>query len=282
MSIEIRRDGAFSVNSVGLGRLPFPLSFSVREAAGCWVVQATAAQAAELADLLVHAAKDTIVVIDVATNSFLDEQYAPWKPSRIAAEQSTQCSLHDFGGLAAGVVGLSDEALVMRREELPGFLEGWSPYELTLVGLPEVPTAEQLDEIGLEVGTARHDRPILPTIAGCCLWYSGHDDCYVWMESTDRAVPVAVLGRLLALLAGSALVDVGVVAVTDPIAALVEDLLEHSSDWVGTLGAVSAETVTVNLAATSGPWRLTQPLPEQVDRVAVYDVADARWRLTDR
>lgn len=69
----VRRDGAFSVNGVGLDGAPFPLSFSLREVAGCWVVDATAAQASELADVLANAAKDTVVVVDIGTNSFLDE-----------------------------------------------------------------------------------------------------------------------------------------------------------------------------------------------------------------
>lgn len=280
--IEVRSDGAFSVNGLGLHGAPFPLTFSVRGVAGCWTVRATAATATELADLLVHAAKNTIAVVDVATNDFVDEEYVQWKPSRMVAQQATRCTVHDFGGLADGVVGLSVEALVMSREEFPGFLEGWYPYELTLVGLPEVPTAERLDEIGLEIGTARHDRPILPNLPGCCLWYSGHDDCYVWVETTERQVAAAILGRLLALLVGSALADTGVTAVTEPADSLVEDLLQQGSDWAGTVEVVSVQAVTVSLAATSGPWRLDQPLPEEIDRVAVYDVEEARWRLAAR
>lgn len=280
MPVEVRRDGAFSVNSLGVAGTPFPLSFSVREAAGCWMVRATAAQAAELAGLLTHAARGTVAVLDVATDSFLDADYRQWTPSRIAAAQSTRCAVHDFDGLADGVLGLSGEALVMRRDELPGFLDGWYPYELTLVGLPDSPTAEQLDEIGLAVGTARHDRPILPTLPGCCLWFSGHDDCYVSLESTDREIPRAVLGRLLGLLAGSVLADTGVATVTDPSRTLIDALLARSPDWIGTLGATSAGSVTVNLTAVPEPWRLARPVPDRADQVAVYDVGDARWRLT--
>lgn len=179
------------------------------KAAGCWTVQAAAAQAVELVDILVRAAGGTVVVVDVATSSYLDEAYRQWKPSRIAAEQATRCGVHEFGGLAAGAVGLGEEALVIPGAGPAGFLEGWAPYELTLVGLPVVPTAEQVDEIRLEVGSVRRDRPILPRLGGCRLWCSGHDECHAWMESTDRGVPLAVLGRLPALLVGSALIDTG-------------------------------------------------------------------------
>ncbi|MFC3499579.1 hypothetical protein ACFOOK_01005 [Micromonospora krabiensis] len=280
--VEVRRDGAFSVNSVGLTRDPFPLSFSVREHTGCWVVQATAAQAAELADILSDAAKDTVVVLDVETNSFLDEQYVQWKPSRIAAAQGVDCSTFDLGELAAGVVGLDEEVLVMRADDVTGFLDGWYPYELTMVGLPGIPSAERLDEIALAVGAARHDRPVLPTLAGCRLWYSGHDDCYVWVESTDRRVPLAIFGRLLTLLAGSALVaDAEPVDVSDPSDALVEALVAESQQWVGALGVVSPTAVVVNLSATPQPWRLAHPPPGRVDHTAVYDIAEATWHLAE-
>ncbi|BCJ68375.1 hypothetical protein [Polymorphospora rubra] len=279
--VTVRPDGAFSVNSVGLDRAPFPLSFSLAEGAGHWVVHATAAQAAELADVLAHAAKDTIVVVDVATNSFLDEEYVQWRPSRIAAAQGTTCASHQLGALATGVVGLGDEMLVMRCDELTGFLDGWSPYELALVGVPNRPNGDQLDELALAVGTARHDRPVLPTLPGCRLWYSGHDDCYVRVESSDLGPCLAVLGRLLTLLAGSALVvDAVPVEVAEPADTLVETLVAESRQWIGRLGDVSRNAVTVSLSATSEPWRLAQPLPDRVDRTAVYDVVGATWRLT--
>jgi hypothetical protein len=278
--VEVGRHGAFSVNGVGLDGASFPLSFSVREANGSWVVDATAAQAVELVDVLERAANDTIVVVDVATNSFLDEAYVQWRPSRIAAEQGVSCEVQPLGALASGVVGLSEEVLVIRRDDLARFLAGWSPYELTLIDVPATPTPEQLDEIAVAIGTANHDEPVLPALVGSCLWFSGHDDCYVAVESTDRAMPAAVLGRLLALLVASALVDDSSVDVQDPDGVIVEALIEESQYWIGTLGTVSEHSVTVELAATSERWRLGQRLPEGIDRTAIYDVALEVWRLT--
>ena len=101
--VEVGRHGAFAVNRTGLDGAPFPLSFSAREASGSWMVDATAAQAAELADVLMRAANDTIVMVDLATNSFLDEDYVQWRPSRIAAEQGVNCQAHLLGALASGV-----------------------------------------------------------------------------------------------------------------------------------------------------------------------------------
>jgi hypothetical protein len=282
--VEVERHGAFSVNGLGLAGAPFPLTFSVREVHGCRVVDATAVQASELADLLVAASGGTVVVLDIATVSFLDERYRQWSPSRIAAHQGVECGAHPFGLLADGVLGLSEEALVMHPADLPRFLDRWSPYELTLVGLSGDPDAQLLDEIGLAVGTAAHAVPILPTLPGVRVWYSGHDDCYAWLETTDPALVPAVLGRLLALQAGAALIDTepdtATVTVPDPPGDLTAVLLGESANWIGTLAAATPASVTVRLAATTGPWRLANPLPEQADRIAVYDAGRASWTLT--
>ena len=149
--------------------------------------------------------------------------------------------------LAAGVVGLSEEALLIRREQLPRFLAGWYPYNLTLVDVPATPSAARVDEMIVVIGAATYDEPVLPALAGSRLLFSGHDDCYVALETTDRAVPAAVLGRLLALLVGSALVDTTMVEVTAPDVETVQRLIEESRHWVGELGAATPGSVTVDL-----------------------------------
>lgn len=237
--VEVGRHGAFSVNSTGLDGTPFPLTFSVREAGGFWVVDATAAQARELADVLMRAASDTIVVVDLGTSSFLDEDYVEWPPSRIAAEQGVTCRVHPLGALASGVVGLSEEAVAVRRDDLSPFLSGWSPYELTLVDMPGSPSPGQVEEIALAVGAAACDEPVLPALPGSRLRYSGHDDCYLRVESADRAVPAALLGRLLALLAGSALACSSPVEVPEPASVITASLIRDHANWTGRIGAVS-------------------------------------------
>ncbi|GLZ61354.1 hypothetical protein [Micromonospora sp. NBRC 107095] len=276
--VEVGPHGAFSVNGVGLNAAPFPLSFSVREVEGSWLVHATAAQAAELADVLMTAVNDTIMVAGLWTNSFLDEGFAEWPPSRIAAEQGVSFEAHQVGSLTSGVVGLSEEALLIRREQLPRFLAGWYPYELTFVDVPGTPSAERVDEMIVTIGTATFDEPVLPALAGSRLLFSGHDDCYVSVETTDPAVPAAVLGRLLALLVGSALADTTAVEVTAPDVETVQRLIEESRHWVGELGPPTRGSVTVELHAM--PWRLGQSVPKQGDRRMVYDVASRVWRLT--
>ncbi|WP_328972758.1 hypothetical protein [Streptomyces sp. NBC_00239] len=135
--IEVSRQGAFSVNSVGLKRLPFPLSFSVRETEGAWRVAAGAARAGELADLLVAAANGTVAVVSLESNAYVDEDWQPLRPSLVAAELGVPCTVHPLGSWASGTYALGEEFLVLDRDLLPRLLDGtWSPYELTLVDVP--------------------------------------------------------------------------------------------------------------------------------------------------
>ncbi|MCX4750291.1 hypothetical protein OG455_33080 [Kitasatospora sp. NBC_01287] len=299
--VEVGSEGAFGVNSIGLGRSVFPLSFSVREAGGSWLVNTAPVQTRELVDVLTRSANDAIVVVDLATVSFLDEEYQQWPPSRIAAAQGVDCAAHPLGAWAAGTIGLGTELLVLDRRSLPRFLADWSPYELSLVDLPTgaeagaeagaragaaaagvEPDAARLDELALVVGTAVYPEPLLPRLPGSRLYYSGHDDCYAAIESLDPALPAAVLGRMLALLAGPALTGPDQAAparVPEPDRALPEQLIRESPHWVGVLGPVTGTTVTVDLSARPHPWRLDHHLPTRVDRVASLDLVGGGWRL---
>lgn len=282
--IEVERDGAFSVNSVGTNHLPFPLSFTVREAGGSWQIGASAAQASELIDVLSRSMNDTVLVVDLATNSFLDEDFQQWRPSLIAAEQGADFTVHAIGAWASATPGLGEEILVMHRDSLPRFLDGsWSPYELSLVDVPMAPTPDQLDEIALFIGTTAFDEPVLPRIEGSRFWYSGHDDCYLTVESTDPVMPAVVLSRLLALLAGSALVSAGEtssVMIPEPDIGTTGRLIRESPHWIGAVGATTPILATIRLSAMPQRWRHGQEPPEHVDYTATLDLIRGTWQVT--
>lgn len=279
VAVHVEPHGAFSVNSVGLDRIPFPLSFSAREAAGSWMITGAAARAGELADLLVSAADSTIIVADLATNSFLHEDCSAWAPSRIATEQGIDFRSRSLGTLASGVPGLSEEILAVRRDDLPRFLDGWSPYELTLVDIPGEAGPGQLDEIALTIGTAHVGEPVLPGLPGSRVLYSGHDDCYFCVESADPAMPTTLLSRLLALLVGSFLGRGSCTDVPEPARMLMACLLKDSAHWTGTPGSVSETEVTVRLTAVDEPWHLGQKVPDHTDCLAICDIPQGAWRL---
>ncbi|MEU4356194.1 hypothetical protein [Streptomyces virginiae] len=265
-------------------RRPFPLSFSVREAEGLWRVRAGAAQAGELADLLVSVANDAVAVVSLETNSYLDEDWHPARPSLIAAELGVPCTVHSLGSWAAGTNGLAEEFLVMDRDLLPRLLDGsWSPYELTLIDVPADVTEEQLDELALVLGTTGIDNSLLSRLGDSRVWFSGHDDCYVLLETRDPALPAAVLARLLALLAGSALAELAeepFSRVPEPGPWLPEQLIATAPHWNGALGNVTEDLVTIRLAALPGPWRLGVSFPEQADLTVTLDVRHGTWRIS--
>ncbi|MGW6856610.1 hypothetical protein [Streptomyces xanthophaeus] len=280
--VEVEISGAFNANSVGMERSPFPLSFSVRDAGGSWQMSASAARARELTDVFCRGANDTVLIVDVATNSFLDEDYEQWPTSSIATEQGVGFTVHPIGEWATPADGLGEEIVAVHRDSLPRFLDGWSPYELSLIDVPTAPTQDQLDEIALVLGTADLDEPVLPRLKGSRFWYSGHDDCYVFLESTDPTMPASLLSRLLALMAGSALVSDGTspsAALPEPDIATLAPLLRESPHWIGVIAAASPTLVTIHLSALPQRWRLGQGPPGHVDHTAVLDVTRDSWEI---
>ncbi|MDB1088830.1 hypothetical protein PJ985_14775 [Streptomyces sp. ACA25] len=281
--IEVGNDGAFRTNSVGTDRSPFPLSFTACETDGWWQISASAAQADELTDVLSRSANDTVLLVDLATVSFLHEDLQQWRPSLIAAEQGVDFTAHPLGAWASGTPGLGDEILVMHRNSLPRFLDGsWSPYELTLVDVPAVPGPARLDEIALIMGTAATDEPVLPRLKGSGLWYSGHDDCYLAVETADPTVPASILNRLLALLAGSALAGARAtssVVIPEPDVTTTGRLIGESPHWIGVVAAASETSVTIELSALPQPWQLGEQPPEHVDCTATLDLTRGAWRV---
>ncbi|MCX5199755.1 hypothetical protein OOK31_38760 [Streptomyces sp. NBC_00249] len=265
-------------------RRPFPLSFSVRETEGLWRVTAGAAQAGELVDLLVSVANDKVAVVSLETNSYLDENWHPLQPALIAAELGVPCTVHPLGSRASGTHGLAEEFLVMDRDLLPRLLDGtWSPYELTLIDVPADVTPEQLDDLALVLGTTGGDEPLLSRLADSRIWFSGHDDCYVSLETRDPALPAAVLARLLTLLAGSALAELTeepLSRVPEPRPWLPEQLIATAPHWIGALGKVTEDLVTIGLAALPDPWRLGVSFPQQADLTATLDIRHGTWRIT--
>ncbi|WP_345281494.1 hypothetical protein [Kitasatospora albolonga] len=288
--VEVDRRGAFGVNSVGLAGAAFPLAFSVREDEGIRTVSAAAAQGSELLDLLLRSAREEVVVAGLATNSFLDEDYRFWSPGEIAADQGAACRVHPIGDRAGGSIDLSEELLVLERDVMPRFLDGsWSPYELTLVDVEPGQTAEQLDELALAIGTARAGEPVLTRLPGSRFYFSGHDDCYVHLETRDAELPVRLFARLLALMAGSALhgvrgtppgADGQTLAVPEPDGALVERLIARSPHWIGVVAEASEAGVGIALGVLERPWRLGE-WPERTDRTAVLDLGTGTWRMAD-
>ena len=279
--ISVDKYNAFGVNTVGLQGAPFPLSISVVEAEHLWAIHATAARACDLVDVLATNAHSSAAVLNLGHTSWLDDDYTPWPPSRIAREQNIAFTSHDIRW-AASARFRSDDLLVMSWQHLHRFLDGWSHHDIEIIDLPAPLEDPEADELALVINTHDDAACLLPQLPGSRIYYSGHDDCYVYAETTDSSLPTRLFARLLGLFAGSALLDdhTDTVTVPEPAESLVKALLRQSSHWVGTvLSAQPSRAVTLGLVPSHKSWRMPDPIPRQAPHTITLDLEASAWKL---
>jgi hypothetical protein len=127
-------------------------------------------------------------------------------------------------------------------------------------------------------GIGCRDPPVLSSVKAASTYFSGHDDCYFYVESRTNRIPQAILCRLLALLAGSALLRGRAAAdVPEPSLDLAAELLSRSDQWVGLATLRPSGNVTVDLSPTG--WRLNQPIPNRPTVAAVLDLSSGAWTV---
>jgi hypothetical protein len=278
--VRVDRFAAFSVNGVGLQRAPFPLSISVAQADGTWAVHATASRVHDLVDVLAAGTDHHAVVLNVGQNSWLNDDYTTWPLARIAQQQDIVFTAHDIRW-AATPGSASEDLLIMAWSDLQRFLDGWSLYEVTIIDVASPPASDELDELALTINTHDHAAPLLPRLPGSRVYYSGHDDCYVYVESVDPVLPARILARLLTLSAGSALLDdndADAVVIPEPDVSLAAVLLHHHPHWAATvLETQPGRTVTIGITAIERAWRLSDPTPAGTPLVITLDLGTGHW-----
>jgi hypothetical protein len=277
--VRVDRFAAFSVNGVGLQRAPFPLSISVAQAEGTWAVRATASRVYDLLDILAPGTDHHAVVLNVGQNSWLNDDYTVWPLARIAQQQGIVFTAHDIRW-AATPGSASDDLLVMAWSDLQRFLDGWNLYEVTIIDVASPPGDHELDELALTINTHDHAAPLLPRLPGSRVYFNGHDDCYVYVESVDPVLPGRILARLLTLSAGSALLDdaADTVVVPEPDVSLAAALLDRHPHWAATvLETQPGRTVTMGITAIGRAWRLSDPAPAGTPLVITLDLGTGHW-----
>jgi hypothetical protein len=279
-AVRVDRYNAFGVNTVGLQATPFPLSISVTPHGDMHSIQATAARAYDLVDVLTVGAHPTAVVLNVGQNSWLADDYTPWPLSRIAEQQNVTVGRHDIRWAASSRFA-SDDLLTMPWQELRSFLDGWSPYDIEILDVPGPLDDGAADELALAVNTLDSSGPLLPRLPVTGSYFSGHDDCYLYVEAADPGMPIRLLTRLLALFAGSALLDDDeAVTIAEPEPTFAATLLEAHHHWIGTImHSQPAATVTIGLTPTNTAWRLAEPIPTHAATTVTFDLATDGWRM---
>ncbi len=82
--------------------------------------------------------------------------------------------------------------------EVSRFLGGWSTYDIEVFDAARPLSVAEVEELALTVNTHDMKTSVLPLLHGLRLYYSGHDDCYIHVETTVPTVPQMLLARLLA------------------------------------------------------------------------------------
>lgn len=104
------------------------------------------------------------------------------------------------------------------------------------------------------------DPPLLSVLGLPSMYFGGHDDCCFYAESRDDRLPLRIMSRLVAVLAGATLLKeaTGDVTLAEPDEHLASRLFDQSDTWVGT-GRVEDADVVIEL--TPSEWRLGQAIP---------------------
>jgi hypothetical protein len=160
------------------------------------------------------------------------------------------------------------------------FLDGWSPHNIDILDIPG--PLPEVDELVLAINTRDATTCLLPRSPGSGVYYFGHDDCYLYAETIDPALPTRLLTRLLTLFAGSALLDddTDTLTVPHPEQRLAATLLHRGSHWVGTiLNSQPGRTVTLALTPTTKAWRLADPVSVEPSHRITLDLQAGTWRV---
>jgi len=279
-SVAVDQFNAFGVNVIGFGRQPFPLSISTATVGDGWVVNAAAARACDLIDVLGVNAGRTALILNVAQNSWLDDDHGSWPLRRIAEHQQVPATVSDIRW-ASHYPAWDNDLLVISWSDLPRLLDDWSAYDMDLFDQPSPPDA--VDELVLTVNTSCGDDNLIARLPGSTVYYHGHDDCYVHIQTTDPALPSRLFTRLLALLAGSALLgdQTESVVVPHPDQRVAFDLLRRASHWTGTLvDSRPGGSITIGLTPRDRGWRLGDPNPTDPSDLITLDPRNGEWRAT--
>lgn len=275
--IEVDRFGAFTVNRVGLAGAAFPLSITVSEAAGVWTARGTAIRAVDVVDTLVASAGLFAAVLNLGQSAWFGDGLVPLAAGEIAARQGVAADVHDIswsGPRRAYRIDL----LALPWADLGRLFADWSLYQVDIVDLGDDLAGFSADELALTAGISGRDQDRLQRLGGARVWYTGHDDCYFQVDSTDQQLPARLLARLLALLAGSTMLDDQTpgVLLSEPATQLAAELLAVSCQWTATPAAAApGEPVTIKLAADC--WQPGRPLPGEVVAAVMFDLSSGHW-----
>ncbi|SNR96920.1 hypothetical protein SAMN05216276_100240 [Streptosporangium subroseum] len=277
---DVRVDGwnAFGTNRLGLDGPGFPLTINVSASHGVHIVNGTAARTCDLIDVLTPTTQSTAVVLNIDQYSWLDPDGDPLRPREIARQQGIQATAQDITWAQAHGSAPSD-LLTMDWSDLNRFFDGsWSHYGADVLDVEGPLSDDVADEVALASRLWSQGSCLLREFPRSRVFYSGHDDCYLHVESVDPTMPTRIFTRLIALFGGSALLDDDTesVMVAEPQFSIAENMLRESTYWVGTiLDRDPWRRMTMGFTPTR--WRLGSPLSEDISLQLAFDLKSRTW-----
>jgi hypothetical protein len=229
-------------------------------------------QLRDVADLIVEAAQPYVFLYCLDISDWVKTENGEWVV--VPVTEALQ-GLIEPVRLEGGEVLLQAADLTIVFGELPH-------YNARIIDLP----SGELDLADLYCTCMDHEirtGPLLPKLPHSLVHVNSHDDCYLLVESRDDALGHRVIGRLLAILAGTGLAEAGSQPsdLTEPPIPLVIEAL-------GTQGAITAaqEAVVVAIDQVRIPfarqsWRLGDEVTPPTHVIA-FDRHTGEWQLEAR
>jgi hypothetical protein len=268
------------INTVALEGRPFPFSVSKGETEWGTTLHLTALRLADVADLLGRWLRPHVLVSNASHHVFETPDSDVFVSlSELARRSGVDRVEFDVGWSRYQRVDSAMEAIEVTSSTLSQ-LAANDFYDIELIDSEVAWDHTRVDEVMLALGTSVGDS-VLGELDRSSTRFSGHDDCYVLIETRSAELADAVLGRTIAIFAGTMLSNAGrTPEVVEPDAAVLRSLFAKSPDWTAhpSNTAVSGDTVDLSLAAV--PWRVGEFPTGRVDGVLSYRLESGQWHVS--
>lgn len=271
---------AFTTNTVGLEGLPFPLSISRDETAWGTTLHLTALRLTDIADLLALRLRPHVLVTNAGHYVFESPgSYVMVSLSEVARRSDVDRVEFDVGWSLPQRAESAMEAIEVAPPAIGDLAENYF-HDIELIDSEVAWDPDRVDEVVLALRTAGAET-ILGDLDLSSTRFSGHDDCYAWMETRTPELTDAVASRTIAIFVGTLLSNAGMTPeVVEPDANVLRHLFTKSSDWTAHPSDVALSSDAVELSLAAVPWRLGEFPTGQVDGMLSYRLESGQWYVS--
>jgi hypothetical protein len=266
---------AFTRNSLGSAREPFPLSVERRiPRGGVHGIHIFPVDLESIGDILIEGGSRRWLVYDVG---HYDTDIANLRFIHSLA------SAADRRGLPYRAY--DSDILTMAPVDARVMLAGIHHHNVSLLSIPDTSSDDEVEDLYLRASGTRwaRDEWVLPKCETSNLYFHGHDDCYVYCESRDEDMCRRIVSRTLETYAATLLHSAELdhdVQPTPP--GFVEYWLPPGSGRSSRRGWCSADSKSVNIGFVEVAIKRMQLSDGPIEGRIVYDVATGSWSIRSR